>query len=335
MTITAVVLLSLSAFLHVFWNLLSKQHSASSAFFFLANFWGAAILLPAAFLFREYYSNFPWEIWQLVLATGLFQAVYFTFLAAAYREGEISTAYPLIRSAPIVMVALITFLLGQGSPLGLQWFLGAFLVIAGCFLVPLRKMPRLIVVPSSFRPDRPTSTAPPTEKVAPISSEKITGLLQRNLFTPACGFALLAATGTAGYSIIDATALDLLPINHAERFDSIIFPLLYVFLEALATIFWLGCFLLLRKTWRKEFLHSYRHQKRSSLTAGTGIYMTYILVLFAMLWVDNVSYVVGFRQMSIPLGALMGAMVLKEKLYRPKVFGILILLFGLVLIATG
>jgi uncharacterized membrane protein len=51
--------------------------------------------------------------------------------------------------------------------------------------------------------------------------------------------------------------------------------------------------------------------------------------------VTNVSYVVAFRQLSIPLGAFVGVFVLKEPRYRPKLVGVLVMFAGLVLVGAG
>ena len=52
-------------------------------------------------------------------------------------------------------------------------------------------------------------------------------------------------------------------------------------------------------------------------------------------FVTNVSYVVAFRQISIPLGALVGVFALKEPRYRPKFAGVLIMFAGLILVGIG
>jgi uncharacterized membrane protein len=48
-----------------------------------------------------------------------------------------------------------------------------------------------------------------------------------------------------------------------------------------------------------------------------------------------VSYVVGFRQLSIPLGAMAGILVLKEAPHAPKLAGVAIMFVGLILLAMG
>ncbi len=58
-------------------------------------------------------------------------------------------------------------------------------------------------------------------------------------------------------------------------------------------------------------------------------------VAISLAFVDNVSYVVGFRQLSIPLGATLGVLVLKEAPHAPKIAGVAIMFVGLILVALG
>jgi drug/metabolite transporter (DMT)-like permease len=65
---------------------------------------------------------------------------------------------------------------------------------------------------------------------------------------------------------------------------------------------------------------------------GLLILGTYGLVLAAMEYATNVSYIAAFRQLSIPLGAVLGILVQKEPAYPPKLASIGIIFAGLVLI---
>ena len=62
---------------------------------------------------------------------------------------------------------------------------------------------------------------------------------------------------------------------------------------------------------------------------------TYLMVLVSFAHAENVSYVLGFRQLSIPLGAALGIFILKEAADRPKLVGVAMTFVGLVLVATG
>ncbi len=57
--------------------------------------------------------------------------------------------------------------------------------------------------------------------------------------------------------------------------------------------------------------------------------------LASMNYVTNVNYVSAFRQLSIPIGALMGIVLLKEPGYIPKIVGVGAIFVGLVLVGFG
>ena len=73
---------------------------------------------------------------------------------------------------------------------------------------------------------------------------------------------------------------------------------------------------------------------RTALT-GASIFFTYSLVLLAMHLARDVSYVVAFRQLSVPIGAALGVIVLKEPLHKPKIIGIAVVTVGLLLVGLG
>lgn len=60
--------------------------------------------------------------------------------------------------------------------------------------------------------------------------------------------------------------------------------------------------------------------------------MTYGLVLLSMNFVTNVSYVAAFRQLSIPIGSIMGIIFLGESQYLTKISGLITIFSGLVLL---
>jgi len=60
-----------------------------------------------------------------------------------------------------------------------------------------------------------------------------------------------------------------------------------------------------------------------------------VLILLAMGLVSNVSYVQAFRQMSLPLGVLLGVLFLHERPGPPRLAGIALVVFGLLLAALG
>lgn len=58
-------------------------------------------------------------------------------------------------------------------------------------------------------------------------------------------------------------------------------------------------------------------------------------MLIALALAPNVGYTVAYRQLSIPLGALLAIVLLKEPAYRPRLLGVGTVFVGLVLVATG
>ena len=82
-------------------------------------------------------------------------------------------------------------------------------------------------------------------------------------------------------------------------------------------------------------MRSAARQAKPAAIAGTGIVFAYGLALIAMAFVSNVSYVAAFRQLSIPIGAGFGIMLLKEPCHTPRRCGVAIILIGLIMVGMG
>jgi len=303
MSLAAIVLVVLSAFMHAGWNLLSKRQHPSASFFLVASIAGALMFAPALVLYRHtLLHHIPARVWMLLLISGFFLALYYISLAGAYRAGDMSVAYPLARSSPVIVVTVVALILGRGDQISPICVGGIILVVGGCFLIPAQR----------FR-----------------------DLRLKNYLNPVCGLALLAALGTSGYSIVDDEALRQLRSNAQVTIGNTQMTLLYACLEALAASLWLALFVVLRRSGRSSLTRVLRTNRRHALLAGVAIYLTYAIVLVALAFADNVSYVVGFRQLSIPLGATFGILVLGESPHAPKIAGVVIMFIGLILVAVG
>lgn len=97
MNLTIVILVFISALLHVTWNILGKNGSPSTAYFCIASLASVIFLLPLLLILGFDFSIY-WQFWVYLAVSGFFQAVYYTGLAGAYETGEISIAYPLARA---------------------------------------------------------------------------------------------------------------------------------------------------------------------------------------------------------------------------------------------
>lgn len=300
MTPAAIMLLIVSAFIHATWNLIGKREEPSPRFFLAANMVGVVCLSPVALAHLNLPGRFPAEVWLLVAITGLFQAVYFTGLAGAYRAGHLSVAYPLARSAPVVIVAAVTALMGKAHQLTPCSVVGMVLVAIGGLLLPIGRF---------------------------------TDWKLRDYFHASTLFALMAAVGTSGYSIVDDSALRVLRETVSMGAGRAALTLTYAFFEGISTSLWLGAFVLLGRRSAIDSAKPMRHRAASAALAGLGICLAYVIVLLAMTFAKNVSYVVAFRQLSIPIGAVLGVTVLREPRNTAKLAGVAIMLVGLVLVA--
>jgi len=303
MSILAVILVFISAFMHAGWNLLSKSQHPSSAFFLVASSTGALLLSPVLIVYWGTIVHYiSLQVWLLVCGAGFFMALYYIALAGAYRARDISIAYPIARSSPVIVVSVVTLILKRGDQVSGLCVAGIILVVGGCFLIPLQRF-------SDFRPE--------------------------NYFNATCGLALLAAFGTSGYSLLDDEALRILRTNPQIVIGNTWVTILYAFFEALWASIWLLLFVMVSRKGRSGIKKELCFNKKNGVFAGIAIQLTYGIVLISMAFVDNVSYVVGFRQLSIPLGAALGILILKERLHPPKLAGVIIMFAGLMLLAVG
>lgn len=301
MTFTAAILVIISALMHASWNIFSKSQSPTIGFFLLATLGTIFWFSPVLFMTVNLIVKIPLAVWGLLFVAGLFQAVYYTGLAGAYARGALSIAYPLARSFPLLFLMALTFAVGRGSDLSSIAILGIMAIVIGALILPMNS----------------------------ISDFKITHYLNAS-----CAFALMAAVGTAGYSFLDDIGMNMLKLVPNDSADWMR-ALLYLVLECVFTAIWLQMIMLFTPKSSEYFRASWRRMLKPAFLAGLAIGATYGIILLAMTLAKNVSYVVGLRQLSIPLGAMMGVFILKEKGSLMRFIGVGILFVGLVLVALG
>ncbi|MDH2291431.1 drug/metabolite transporter [Cobetia sp. 10Alg 146] len=292
MSSLALGLILISVCLHAGWNLLGKGRAPSLAFFMLAMGSGALIFAPLLAL-GPAFNELPDEFWGWLVATGLCQAFYMGGLAWAYARGEVSVLYPIARALPVVLVPLVSLSLLDSQALTVSDFTGMGLIVLGALMLPL-------------------------------SSPQ--GLRARTYLTPALGFALLAALGTTGYSLIDKQALDImLSVGYSPTSAGAVF----LVLQAMMTVAWGAPLVMLLPTERRRLPMLWRGERGSMLLTGVMVMATYGLVLIAMTLTEEVSLVVAMRQLSIPLGVVLGVVWLRERAAMVKWVGIGVMLAGL------
>ncbi len=302
MSVIATILLLISAFTHAGWNLISKKEHPTHAFFLVANTIGAICIFPILLFFRKHVPLIPSTVWLFVAMSGFFLAAYMATLAGAYRNGDISIVYPIVRSLPVIFVFTATLVLGKGHEISWLLVLGIILVATGCMVLPMKSF-------GDFR--------------------------FRNYQNICCFLALLSAIGVAGYTIVDDEALRRLRELAGMPFKPVEGTLVYLALEGISCSIWQGVFMLFVPGEKKHMIEVIKRSKSAAAITGIGIYLTYGLVLASMNYVTNVSYVAAFRQLSIVLGAIFGMTLLSEPRYLPKTMGIIAIFFGLIVTGIG
>ncbi|MBI2964578.1 MAG: EamA family transporter [Chloroflexi bacterium] len=133
MTGAAILLVVLSAFAHSGWNFLTKRARNPEIFTWSAALSANVILLPVAVYLLV--TSPPDPIgWAFIAGTWSLHLAYFTTLSRAYRDTDLSLAYPLARGTGLLLIpVLAVFLLGEEmSP---PAAVGVALIVTGIFAV--------------------------------------------------------------------------------------------------------------------------------------------------------------------------------------------------------
>ena len=300
MTLLAFLLILLSVFLHVTWNLLSKKVAPSLSFYVLMSYTAALIWLSFFLSSDLRLAQLPPRFFAMFAGSVCGEVCYMIGLARAYRKGDISLVYPVVRALPVMMIAVLTLALGIGKPFGMMALSGMVLITFGCLLMPLRELGGM-----SFRS------------------------LCRG---PVLLFILLSASGTTMYTIFDKRALEI--IAEVQGGSSWLDAVSYLFCVEFSQATVEFCFVLADRRERRIFKHLAGRSIYPSL-AGCCSTSAYALILMAMPHVTNVSYLQAFRQISLPLGFLAGVILLHEKALPVRVAGLVCILVGLVIVAFG
>ena len=121
-----------AAVLHVTWNVLLKTAGDPLRAAAIGMTAAGAVICPVAVVvwFATGRPDVPPATIALGMVSGVLEAAYFSFLAAAYRRGDLSLVYPLARgTAPLLAVAAGTVILGER--LGPAGVAGVVALLAG------------------------------------------------------------------------------------------------------------------------------------------------------------------------------------------------------------
>lgn len=134
------------------------------------------------------------------------------------------------------------------------------------------------------------------------------------------GFALCVGLSIAAYSLVDKVGISRMT------------PVLYIwFMFLIAAV---ALWPLVLKHHGGEVLHTARSHPGYVMTIGIGSIGTYLMILFA-LQLTPVSYIVAAREFSVVVGALLGVVLLREKMTILKAAAIVSITSGLFFIRAG
>lgn len=300
MSLTAFLLILSSVLLHALWHFISKRQNPEFIFFIV---FSLAIFLTM-FPFFLFSGVIPWRLpfslWLCILGGGLCGMLGDIGFSYAYRYADISQAYPMARALPVLLTALITNIFGFGKPLTLTVSAGMAIIFTGCILMPLPSLRHFSL--SAYR--------------------------GRGMFG-----ILLAAAATTGYTVIDSFGIHGM-INFASEASRICSAGAYSCIREFVVFSSLSLVSFLKTEERKHLSGKLFLQSQPYL-AGFFAGLAYLLVLVAMGYVTNVSYIQAFRQLSLPIGLLLGILILKERATFQKIAGLALILTGLFLVALN
>jgi drug/metabolite transporter (DMT)-like permease len=133
MSFTALLLVLLSACLHVVMHVALKQARDRVSFIWWTWLWASLIFLPVPIFLWQSGSA---RTWAILTGSAIFESLYYLAITKAYKSGDLSVVYPLARgTAPLFILFWSALLLQERpTPGGLA---GVILIVAGLCVINL------------------------------------------------------------------------------------------------------------------------------------------------------------------------------------------------------
>ena len=133
MTLPNLALILASAVVHVVAHVALKRAQDRTAFVWWMLVWGGLLFAPVLFVAR---LAVPPLAWAIIAASAVFEALYFTAIARAYRLGDLSVVYPLARgTSPLFLLLWTRLFLADHITLGGAG--GIALIAIGLYVINL------------------------------------------------------------------------------------------------------------------------------------------------------------------------------------------------------
>lgn len=297
MPLFPLILVFISTFMHAGWNLLARRKQGQDIFLPVLALVTLVGIGPAL-LAEVLWSPILPVVGVYLLWTGAFQSLYFLGLLRGYQSGHFTVVYPVARSLPVLVLALVD--VAQGRPPSLWGWLGMVLIAVGCLLAPLE----------SWR-----------------------DFSWQRYWQPAMGWIVLTAVGMIGYTLIDRAAAQVMNPGLGTAVGGFGLAVRYALFQA-ATTFG-GYWLLLRWQQNRPAPVTRKDMWRVVVPAAVCMFGAYTLVLWAYQLAPQVSYIVALRQFSIVIGVAAAAVLFHEPAPRWRISMSLVIVTGVVLISVG
>lgn len=303
MTGFALVLILIAAVLHATWNLCAKRAGGGLPFVWLVGLVICSLYLPVLagyWIWREPALSAHQLAW--IAGSGVLKTGYSLFLQRSYRLGDFSLIYPLARgTGPLLSTLAAIALLGE-RPSGLA-LAGGLVIIVAIFALT----GGFAAVASAL----PGRTAPGADPAAG----------QRSSIFRAVRYGVMSGMWIAAYTLWDRHGVHGLAIP----------PVVYDGGTAFVVFGLVTPFALPR--WPEVTRH-WREHKRYLFGMALLSPLAYVLVLTAMSFTP-VSYVAPAREISIVIGAFIGARYLKEADGRRRIWAAVAMAVGVIALALG
>jgi len=349
-SIAVFMLVIISSFFHALWNFFARRIKGNMGVIYLGTFTATFSILPVVIVINILKPPFLGVHWELdailfIFLTSSAHSLYFCFLGAAYKYGEISVVYPVARGTGVGLTSLIAAIFLKEVISWMGW-IGIWSIVIGVLLLGLGKdikklSQRLLNTKMKIKnvdSEENLLGEKDLEELQDIEQSQDENKLEESqqemietrgedlIETPVeptpsiwktFGLAIAVGVSISFYSICDKQGVSSMD------------PITYSFFRSLFT----GIFMTPYIYWkhREQCVDSFKNLKRYIFLVGIISFGAYLAILFAFQLV-NASYIVAIREVSVVFGSLLGFFVLKEEVNLFKVLGIIAILIGLVLV---
>lgn len=289
MSLSALGLIVLAAFIHATWNLLAKRAAPAGPSFILAFSVVASLAyLPwvLTLLLRDGLPDDP-ALWLCLCLSALLHLVYNLCLQRGYQVADFTVVYPVARGTGPLLSSLGAFILLAEQPT-LRGIAGLLAIVTGILLISTQGQWSQFGTPRALQGVRWGTTTG--------------GVI-------------------AGYTVVDAWGVKLIGLQ----------PVVLDWCTNALRI-------LMLLPWALRHHHQARAAMRGhwwrAVAVGLLSPLSYILVLHALQMGTPLSLAAPMRELSMMIAALLGALVLRERVGPWRLAGCLLMVCGVMLLSA-